>query len=321
MTGCPAKVSLIVPVYNVEKYLGKCLESCRNQTLNDLEIICVDDGSTDSSGRILDEFAAEDSRVMVIHKENGGLSSARNAGLKVANGEWIMFLDSDDFLEPNACERVWVESQEEETEIIVFGSDFFPKHPAPKDEHWLRSVLYTWTQRFTDFEPYVLFHMPGAKPFVWRQAFSSMLLKEHELEFDETAKFAEDIIFQFMAFPHAKRISFIADSLYHYRVGRKGSLMQNIEKKLSEKAAWHINVVDRLAAYWNSNGFLEKYGTEFLEWVMEYIAEDLISKPIENKKELTENLLQSLELHGVTEYSKEMPLEKRAVWNKLQKLL
>lgn len=321
MTGCPAKVSLIIPVYNVEKYLGKCLESCRNQTLNDLEIICVDDGSTDSSGRILDEFAAEDSRVMVIHKENGGLSSARNAGLKVANGEWIMFLDSDDFLEPNACERVWVESQEEETEIIVFGSDFFPKHPVPKDEHWLRSVLYTWTQRFTDFEPYVLFHMPGAKPFVWRQAFSSMLLKEHELEFDETAKFAEDIIFQFMAFPHAKRISFIADSLYHYRVGRKGSLMQNIEKKLSEKAAWHINVVDRLAAYWNDNGFLEKYGTEFLEWVMEYIAEDLISKPIENKKELTETLLQSLDLHGVTEYSKEMPLEKRAVWNKLQKLL
>ena len=98
MTGCPAKVSLIVPVYNVEKYLGKCLESCRNQTLNDLEIICVDDGSTDSSGRILDEFAAEDSRVIVIHKENGGVSSARNAGLKAANGELIMFLDADDFL-------------------------------------------------------------------------------------------------------------------------------------------------------------------------------------------------------------------------------
>lgn len=320
MTGCPAKVSLIVPVYNVEKYLGKCLESCRSQTLNDIEIICIDDGSTDHSGKILDEFAAEDSRVTIIHKENEGLSSARNAGLRVANGEWIMFLDSDDFIEPNACERVWVESQEEDTEIIVFGSDFFPKHPVPKDAYWLQNVLYTRTQRFYEFEPYILFDMPGAKPFVWRQAFSSSFLKNHSLEFDETAKFAEDILFQFMVFPHAKHISFIADSLYHYRIGRKGSLMQNIEEKYSEKAEWHIGVVNRLGAYWDSFGFLEEYGTEFLGWIMEYIAEDLISKPIDRKKELAEDLKQIIDLHGITKYSKELPLEKKTLWNKLQKL-
>lgn len=97
-------VSIIIPVYNVEKYLKKSLESVSNQTYNDLEIILVDDGSTDSSGEICDKFAEINSKARVIHKENGGLSSARNTGIKVAKGDYIAFLDSDDFLAVNYIE-------------------------------------------------------------------------------------------------------------------------------------------------------------------------------------------------------------------------
>ena len=96
-----AKISVIVPVYNTEKFLNNCIESILNQTHKNLEVIIIDDGSTDNSPAICDEYAKKDSRVKVIHKENGGVSSARNAGLDIASGEYIGFIDGDDVIEPD----------------------------------------------------------------------------------------------------------------------------------------------------------------------------------------------------------------------------
>ena len=100
------KLSVVIPVYNVEKYLQECVDSVLNQTLKEFELIAVDDGSTDHSGAILDEYQEKDSRITVIHKENGGLSSARNAGLDIAKGEWIAFVDSDDWVSPETYEEM-----------------------------------------------------------------------------------------------------------------------------------------------------------------------------------------------------------------------
>lgn len=317
MTGCKAKVSLIVPVYNVEAYIGKCLESCRAQTLRDMEIICVDDGSTDNSGAILDLFALEDSRVTVIHKENGGLSSARNAGMKIAKGQWIMFLDSDDYLEPNACERVWIESQEEETEIVVFGTRIFPENCKHIDVDWHNYVLKIRTERFYCFNPDILFYIQGAKPFVWRQAFSSALIERLSLEFDEKAKFAEDIIFQFCVFPNANRISFISDTLYNYRVGRAGSLMTNIKEK--ERAEWHINVIETISKYWTEQGFVELYGTDFLSWILEYSMEVILKLEEKDRQLLLVKLANIVSERELEKYSKELPSDKMMLWRKLKK--
>ena len=93
------KISVIVPIYNVEKYLAKCLDTILAQTFSDIEIICVNDGSTDNSRKILSEYAKKDSRIKIVDKKNGGLSSARNAGMKVAQGEFISFIDSDDWID------------------------------------------------------------------------------------------------------------------------------------------------------------------------------------------------------------------------------
>ena len=106
--GCGEKISVIIPIYNVENYLPRCLDSCISQTLYDVEFICVNDGSTDRSAEILAAYAEMDKRIRIITKENGGLSSARNAGLDAARGKWIMFLDSDDFLTEDACHRVYL---------------------------------------------------------------------------------------------------------------------------------------------------------------------------------------------------------------------
>lgn len=115
------KISIIVPVYNVQKYLDKCIESILVQTYSHLEIILIDDGSTDESGRICDYYGGIDNRIIVIHKENGGLSSARNAGLDVATGDYIGFVDSDDFIEPSMYEKMFLLLKKEECDVVECG--------------------------------------------------------------------------------------------------------------------------------------------------------------------------------------------------------
>ena len=116
-------VSVIVPVYNVAPYLEQCLDSIVNQTYQNLEIILVDDGSTDESGAICDRYAEQDGRIQVVHKENGGLSSARNVGLDKMTGEWVLFVDSDDWIELNTLELLF-EQKNEHAEIVEFGIYF-----------------------------------------------------------------------------------------------------------------------------------------------------------------------------------------------------
>ena len=116
-------ISVVVPVYNTEKYLRKCLISLSNQTYHNIEIIVVDDGSKDGSANICDEFAAKDNRFVVIHKENGGISSARNKAISVAKGDYFMFVDSDDWVEPDLCESAYAIIKDHNVKLGVFGHD------------------------------------------------------------------------------------------------------------------------------------------------------------------------------------------------------
>ncbi len=119
------KISIIIPMYNVEKYLRRCLDSVLHQTFTDWQAICVDDGSPDNSGKIAEEYASRDKRFVVVHKENGGLSDARNAGLPKATGEYIMYLDSDDFIHPQAMEIAYNLAQKNKSDIVSFTYDRF----------------------------------------------------------------------------------------------------------------------------------------------------------------------------------------------------
>lgn len=114
------KISVIVPIYNVEKYIEKCINSIINQTYKDLEIILVDDGSTDSSGKICDEYAKKDKRIKVIHKKNGGVSSSRNIALTIANGDYITWIDSDDWIEKDTYSKLADIILKNKADIIQF---------------------------------------------------------------------------------------------------------------------------------------------------------------------------------------------------------
>ena len=112
------KVSIIVPVYNIEKYLAKCLDSLINQTLEDIEIICVNDGSTDNSAEILNEYAQKDCRIKIINQDNAGLSAARNTGINAANGEYIGYVDSDDWIDLNFYEKLYNAAKDTDADIV-----------------------------------------------------------------------------------------------------------------------------------------------------------------------------------------------------------
>lgn len=119
------KVSVVIPVYNVEKYLAQCVDSVLAQTWGDYEVILVDDGATDSSGAMCDEYAAKDSRIRVIHRPNGGLSAARNTGLDAVNGEYVYFLDSDDYIEPTALADLVSAAAQEQADVVFFDGYVF----------------------------------------------------------------------------------------------------------------------------------------------------------------------------------------------------
>ena len=304
MSGKAAKISLIVPVYNVEPYLARCLDSCARQTLLDLEILCVNDGSTDRSREILEHYAGLDSRIRIIDRENGGVSAARNAGLDAANGEWIMFLDADDYLEPDACERVWAESLEEKTDIIVFGGTFFPEAPVLEENAWLKKTLGVRTVRYRAFQPKILLSEAGAKPFIWIQAYSAAFIGQNRLRFDETVRFAEDILFQFTAFPLAKRFSFLSDPLYHHRVGRKDSLMGGIH--IRDKVSRHLEIADRILTIWEGYGIAGTYGLEIGQWAAEYNMDVIPLLDAADRKAYLERMYEVLEKHGLTYALKEL---------------
>lgn len=313
--GFPAKISLIIPVYNVADYLPKCLESCLNQTLYDVEIICVNDGSTDSSGEILKYYEQKDPRINVITKPNGGLSSARNAGLDVATGSWIMFLDSDDFLATNACERVWRETLEDPTDIVIFGTEIFPVFPEVPE--WYRNVLYTRTCRYNQFTPQVLFEEPGGKPFVWRQAFSKSLLEKTGVRFHEELRFGEDLPFQFEIFPHAENFAFIADRLYQYRWARENSLMSVANRCLDYKIEQHLIMAKTIAENWEKNGFMKKYPTQFLAWLLEFFVYDLKQMELENRAEHARKVRELVEQFRLNDSLHSLKTKDKKLWTAL----
>ncbi len=282
------KFSIIIAVYNVENYLSQCLDSVVNQTLLDIEIICVNDGTKDHSRSVLEQYQKRDDRIQIVDKANGGLSSARNAGLRVAIGDYVVFLDSDDYLECGACERLYYEILEHRPDVIVFGTHIFPYYPWP--DPWLINNLTTRTRAYNDGGMESLLRENGATPFVWRDCFKREFLSENNILFDEKIRFAEDLIFQFMAFPLARQVIFISDKLYHYRWNRAGSLMNNAARDPYQKYMHHINAMHAVADFWREKGFLEKYRQEFMAWTVSFMGWDLYNYQGHKKEELIRRL-------------------------------
>lgn len=215
--------SIIVPIYNVEAYLDKCVSSIRNQTLSDLEIILVDDGSPDRCPQMCDDYSVVDSRIHVVHKVNGGLSDARNAGLEVAHGEYVLFVDSDDYIAPDTCERFseWTKKGIDILigDAILEGGFVNIGHIAPSDE------VYSGQQYLLkSFQ-----EQKDAPMAVWLNAYRRAFLEEHGLRF-KYGILHEDEEFTPRAFMKAETVICTGIPFYHYVI-RGGSISTRKDKR------------------------------------------------------------------------------------------
>lgn len=220
------KVSVIIPVYNVEPYLRQCLDSVVNQTYRNLEIIIVDDGSPDSCGRICDEYAAKDDRIRIIHKKNAGVSAARNDGMKIASGEWITFVDSDDWLDVNYFDRM-VSSMPEEKPDIFFAGGYVVDYPDRQELKYIFETSFlnrgetiqttlvarTLAQRYgTDRKS-----DSGSVAMCWNKFYKTCFLQENDFCFDVRLHPMEDVLFHLNVYSKATAIGGCICIGYHYR--------------------------------------------------------------------------------------------------------
>ncbi len=210
------QLSLIIPVYNAEKYLKRCLDSVRMQSFIDFECICINDGSGDDSGSILDNYRAIDERIIVVHKENGGVSSARNSGIDLVRGEWIGFLDSDDWVDPDMYARLIRRAQETNTQlvecyckiaendghVITSQSHFYKKDCVLQSSEWQQTVLDNFAK--VSLPRTVLYH---AKE-----------IKDAKLRFNTGYSLYEDVDFVLSYSDLIDKVAIVNEELYYYRI-------------------------------------------------------------------------------------------------------
>lgn len=224
-----ATVSVIIPVFNAEKYISTCIESLISQSYSDFEIICVDDGSTDNSPRILQQYMSMDPRIKIIEQKNQFAGNARNTGMEVASGKYCMFLDVDDFFEKNMIELQVRQIERDHADICICDADIYDDQAGTfRKSEWLLAKSYI---------PHVPFNREEIKdhiffiktPAAWNMIISSAFIKEHALKFQET-KNTNDLYFTYAALNLAQKITVVDMVLVHYRIGTGSNLQSGNDK-------------------------------------------------------------------------------------------
>lgn len=282
------KISVIIPAYNTEKYLRECLESVIAQTLKEIEIICVNDGSSDNSLQILEQYAQVDQRILVLSKENGGVSSARNCGMEKAKGKYLMFLDSDDwYTETESLQVLYEYAEKEQLDELFFGTKVFFENEEIKknnlffENYYTRKDIYNGVigkgqDLFVDFQKNRNF-----KPNVCLQIFKREFLEKNNLRFREKI-LHEDEVFSLQCITLAGRVSYLDLSYYGRRV-RENSIMTNQNKDKSIYS--HFRVIKELIAFIeNCNIYNDEYYEQFYRRLL-ILLENAAKMYLENIKE------------------------------------
>ncbi len=259
-----AKVSVIVAIYNVEKYLKRCLTSLANQSMEDIEIICVNDGSKDKSVDIVKDFTKKDKRFVLVDKENGGLSSARNAGLEKVRTKYVMFCDGDDFYSPTMCEEMFDMIERDQSDLCAcMANIIYEAHEELKgsDDRY-------YTLKYVGKKYVHECAMLNTDVSAWDKIFRMDIINKYNIRFPDGLN-NEDFYF-FNAYACVSRtITFLYRRLYNY-VRREGSIMSNNFK--AEKCSMdHMLVVERLFDFYKERGFLQKHKNLFWrQWLDGY---------------------------------------------------
>ncbi|MCA1320225.1 glycosyltransferase family 2 protein [Bacillus tianshenii] len=240
------KVSIIVPAFNVEKYLHECLDSLINQTLGDIEVILINDGSTDMTTSICDAYADKDNRIKVIHQENGGLSNARNRGIQLAQGEFIIFVDGDDWIDNDTCEKAYELAIKNKADSIIFCSiseygtksvkkDIFDENNISFEKIDIRDSLF---KGMIGLEKDKLRNPERIDRLIpaWGKLYNTRIIKDNNIKFIDLSRIPSECqLFNMEYYYYSEKTIYVKDHYYHYRRDNNASLTKSYKKGLLEK--------------------------------------------------------------------------------------
>ena len=254
------KVSVIVPVYNVENYIGRCIDSLVNQTLEDIEVVIVNDGSTDDSQKVIDDYVQKyPDKIKSFTIKNGGVANARNYALDKATGEYIGFVDSDDYVAKDMYEKLYNKAIEDNADIVNCG--YYRETETRCVE---KETAYNPEFGNSVFEnPYLIV---DSVPYIWNKIFKRKIIEDNKIRFPNL-KIYEDLVFTYELFVEANRVSKVFEPLYFYTVTRETSLTF----KFSEKRFDIFEAFGILTEYMNQKGCLEQFRQEIIFTLLKHI--------------------------------------------------
>lgn len=266
------KATIVVPVYNSARSIQRCLDSLLAQSERSVQVVCVNDGSTDDSLTVLRQIAQTDDRVLVIDQENAGVSCARNAGIDAAEGEVVFFVDADDYVDAQTVERVLQAMASSDAEVAVFGGVCEPADAAPKRVQQLMSPN---AGTFGTRDPRLLFHA-NAQPYACRAAFSRALLNRESIRFVPGLALGEDVVFQFAAYALANKTVVMPDKFYHYVMESDSATHEfNSAEARAKKLDAHMRMLEKVLEDWAAYGLLDLCPGELITWFLDLIVFDL----------------------------------------------
>ena len=262
------RLSVIVPVYNVEKYLKKCLNSLVSQTMDNIEILVVNDGSPDNSEKIIQEYAKKYKNIRALKKKNGGLSSARNYGLQYATGEYVTFVDSDDWVKPEMYEKMYLKAREKDYDIVCSDINYiYPDH---------EESIYTDPKEDTTNIKDVFIKL---YPTVCTKIFKRELFIDNKLEF-KSGVWYEDVELMYRMLPYIKSIGVVHEAYYQY-LQREKSITSTVSPKIYD----YINNFNGIVDYYKENGLFDEYHKELEYAYVRYVYATFIKTCLAYDKE------------------------------------
>lgn len=280
-------ISVIVPVYNVEKYLEQCVDSILQQTITDLEVILVDDGSTDKSALICDEYQVRDTRIKVLHKQNGGLMSAWKAGVQMSKGDYIGFVDSDDWIDSDMYMTLYQTAVKSSADIVLCGWIREGKNKREKEPMYIESGKYDRDSLEKNIFPKMLSFGKMLERYISpnrvTKLFKRELLEKNFKYFDEKVSIGEDLITSFSCILDVKSIYMLAEYFpYHYRLN-ESSIMEKADFQFYRKSLLMIQQFRRIVKEKNRTGFDVQLNNDLLS--LAYWGTERLVKSDATKKE------------------------------------
>lgn len=312
-------LSVIIPVYNVQKYLSQCLDSLISQTLSDIEILCIDDASSDCSAEIVETYQVRDPRIRLYRQAHQGVSAARNLGLRQARGTYVAFVDSDDWVDPDLYQKMVSIAEEKRCDMVVCGTEVHPERPENCDPDALTDLRTCLAVTEMDWQAsgavelmWKLAGSPGVWPFIWNKVIRRACILGNGVFFSPGLKLGEDGVFLQVLFPYLYRVSFMEGPVYHYRYLRRNSAMVRLFQQEDERFGLHLDVMRVLLREYTDRGLLPAHGSWLLKWMIRFLYFGFISLPARSRKKYAPQLREIFRQFSLDGYRKSLDPLKRS---------